>query len=82
MLAAVFATFTICYLTRTLYDFFVTPSLEFAKLFSGVNLPIIWDFSPIFMMLVYHYQNLRLLQSNKDKKKKVRRNERTSSALQ
>ena len=69
MLAAVFATFTICYLSRTIYDYSITPNLTFINLFTGVNLPLIWDFVPIFLMLVYHYQNLRLLQSEEDKKK-------------
>ena len=61
MLSAVFAIFTICYVTRTLYDLFISPNLTFAHLFSGVTLPLLWDFTPIFLMFTYHYLNLRIL---------------------
>lgn len=61
MLSAVFAIFTICYVTRTLYDIFVPPSLGFPEIFSGICLPILWDFVPIFLMLTYHLQNIRMI---------------------
>ena len=62
MLSAVFGIFTFCYVTRTLYDILVPPSLEFPEIFSGVSLPILWDFVPIFLMLAYHFQNSRMLE--------------------
>ena len=65
MLALVFATFTICYLSRTLYDIFVGAGLEFSKLFSGVCLPLLWDGLPIFLMFAYHYKNLKMLETEK-----------------
>ena len=55
MLSMVFLVFTFCYVTRTLYDWFVTPSANFPNIFSGVSLPILWDFVPIFLMFAYHY---------------------------
>lgn len=58
MLAAVFAVFTFCYVTRTFYDIFVTPTTEFGNIFSGICLPLLWDFTPISMMFIYHFQNL------------------------
>lgn len=60
-LTAVFAMFTFCYITRTIYDFMVVPDFEFAHMFSGVTLPIMWDFVPIFLMFAYHYKNSKLI---------------------
>ena len=53
MLALVFGIFTFCYATRTLYDWLVVPTLDFGNFFSGVSLPILWDFLPIFLMFTY-----------------------------
>ena len=55
MLAAIFGIFTFSYFTRTLYDWLVSPSLEFANAFSGIALTILWDFLPIFLMFGYHF---------------------------
>ena len=79
MLAAVFATFTVCYLTRTLYDITVEPNLQFMNLFTGVCLPLIWDSLPISLMFAYHYQNLKLLQ-NKKKVNESRQNTAPSTS--
>ena len=54
MLAFIFFTFTFCYTTRSLYDIFFDTSLEFSKAFTGVMLPIMWDFLPISLMFLYH----------------------------
>lgn len=62
MLSAVFAIFTFCYVTRTFYDIFVPPTLNFPEIFSGICLPILWDFVPIFLMFLYHLQNTRMLE--------------------
>ena len=80
MLAAVFATFTVCYLTRTLYDITVEPNLQFMNLFTGVCLPLIWDSLPISLMFAYHYQNLKLLQNKKKKVNESRQNTASSTA--
>ena len=80
MLAAVFATFTVCYLTRTLYDITVEPNLEFMNLFTGVCLPIVWDSLPISLMFAYHYQNLKLLQNKKSTKSPNESRQNTSSS--
>jgi len=69
MLASVFALFTFCYVTRTLYDIFIAPTLGFAQLFSGVCLPLLWDFVPIFLMFAYHFQNLKILKKDQTKKR-------------
>ena len=61
MLSLIYGIFTFAYLTRTLYDWFVEPGLSFANSFSGVLLPIFWDFLPIFLMFYYHFQNLMIL---------------------
>ena len=63
MLTTIFGVFTICYVTRTLYDCIVRPTLGFAQLFSGMLLPLLWDFTPIFMMFHYHYKNLRMIEA-------------------
>ncbi len=63
MLFAVFAIFTFCYVTRTLYDIFVPANLDFPNLFTGVTLPCLWDGLPMFLMFAYHFQNLRVLQA-------------------
>lgn len=55
MLATIFGVFTIAYVSRTFYDWLVPPSLAFANSFSGVCLPLLWDFLPISLMFVYHY---------------------------
>ena len=73
MLSAVFATFTFCYVTRTLFDFFVSPSLSFTSLFWGVLLPVLWDFIPIFLMFTYHFQNLMLIKKTKDERMDTRK---------
>lgn len=67
MLFAVFAIFTFCYVTRTLYDIFVDVNLEFANALSGVCLPCLWDGLPIFLMFAYHFQNLRIMQAAQSK---------------
>ena len=61
MLSAVFATFTFCYVTRTIFDFSVNPSTEFQSLYPGLILPVLWDFTPILLMFTYHFQNLMLI---------------------
>lgn len=61
MLSTVFAIFSFGFVTRTLYDFIVPPNLNFNNIFSGVCLPILWEFVPIFLMFAYHYQNLKQL---------------------
>ena len=61
MLAAIFGVFTFSYFTRTLYDWLIDVNLDFANIFSGYVLPILWDFLPIFLMFHYHFQNLRIL---------------------
>jgi hypothetical protein len=72
MLASVFAIFTFCYVTRTLYDILVAPTLGFWQIFSGVTLPLLWDFVPIFLMFNYHFRNLKILDKNNTKTKRVR----------
>ena len=59
ILFAVFFVFTICYVSRAFYDVMVAPSLKFANLFTGLTLPILWDFVPIFFMFLYHFMNMR-----------------------
>ena len=59
ILFAVFFVFTVCYVSRAIYDVTVDPNLKFANLFSGLTLPILWDFLPIFLMFLYHYMNMR-----------------------
>ena len=59
MLFTVFIVFTVCYVTRTIYDLCVDPTLDFANLFSGVVLPILWDWVPILLMFTYHYNNMK-----------------------
>ena len=59
MLTTIFGVFTICYISRTLYDCIVSPTLGFAQLFSGLFLPLFWDFMPIYMMFNYHYKHLK-----------------------
>ena len=61
LLASIFAIFTFCYVTRTIYDLTVSPNLEFGNLFSGIALPLIWDGVPISMMLFYHFKNMKML---------------------
>jgi len=63
MLFAVFTIFTFCYVTRTMYDIFVSDFLAFENAISGVCLPCIWDGLPIFLMFAYHFQNLRIMQA-------------------
>lgn len=58
ILYAVFFVFTVCYVSRTIYDLTVDPTLEFPNLFSGVLLPILWDFTPILLMFGYHYKSI------------------------
>lgn len=59
MLFTVFIVFTFCYVTRTIYDLCVDPTLDFPNIFSGVVLPILWDFVPILLMFTYHYKNMK-----------------------
>ena len=57
MLTLIFGVFTICYTTRTVYDWMIPPNKNFFNIFSGISLPILWDFVPIFLMFFYHYKN-------------------------
>lgn len=57
MLTLIFGVFTICYSTRTVYDWMIPPTKNFFNIFTGVSLPILWDFVPIFLMFFYHYKN-------------------------
>ena len=59
MLFAVFAIFTLSYTTRTIYDIFIGTSVSFGGLFSGLCLPLFWDFLPTLLMFGYHFQNMR-----------------------
>ena len=61
LLASIFAIFTFCYVTRTIYDLTVEVNLQFGNLFSGIALPLIWDGVPISMMLFYHFKNMTML---------------------
>ncbi len=54
MLALIFLIFTLCYITRTIYDFTVKASLDFGAIFSGYLLPLFWDVIPIGLMVFYH----------------------------
>ena len=55
MLSAVFGLFTFCYVTRSIYDVTISPTLDFPNLFSGTCLPLLWDFIPILLMFTYHF---------------------------
>ena len=57
MMTLIFGVFTFCYTTRTLYDWIIPPNRYFANIFSGICLPILWDFLPIFLMFLYHFKN-------------------------
>ena len=57
MLTLIFLVFTICYTTRTVYDWVIPPNKNFFNIFTGVSFPILWDFVPIFLMFFYHYKN-------------------------
>ena len=70
ILTSVFAIFTFCYIRRTFYDFFVTPDLIFSNIFSGVTLPILWDFVPIVLMFTYHYKNCKSMKKEQDLRSK------------
>jgi len=59
MLFGVFFVFTICYVSRSIYDVTVEPNTNFPNLFSGMILPVFWDFMPISMMFAYHFKNMR-----------------------
>ena len=77
MLFTVFIVFTFCYVTRTIYDLCVDPNLNFPNIFSGVVLPILWDFVPILLMFTYHYNNMKsqkskgVLSANLDRRSKT-----------
>ena len=72
MLASVFAIFTFCYTTRTIYDFTISNDLTFANIFSGICLPILWDAVPIFLMFAYHYQNLKQIDNKKNNRASIK----------
>lgn len=59
MLFAVFSVFTVCYVSRSIYDVTVEPTLDFPNLFSGVTLPLLWDLLPISLMFLYHWKNMK-----------------------
>ena len=59
MLFAVFSVFTVCYVSRSIYDVTVEPTLDFSNLFSGVTLPLLWDLLPISLMFLYHWKNMK-----------------------
>ena len=54
MLTAIFFIFTLAYVSRTVYDFTASLSLEFKPQFIGFVMPIFWDIVPICLMLLYH----------------------------
>ena len=72
MLSATFGTFTICYVSRAIYDCTVQPTLDFPNLFSGIAMPLIWDFVPIVMMYIYHFQNMRMMATTVKNDRKVK----------
>ena len=65
MLTSVFLVFTLCYISRTIYDFTIPTDLKFGDVLSGVCLPVLWDGLPISLMFTYHFLNLRLLKKTK-----------------
>ena len=87
MLFTVFIVFTFCYVTRTIYDLCVDPNLNFPNIFSGVVLPILWDFVPILLMFTYHYNNMKsqkskgVLSANLDRRSKTSTADGSSSLV-
>jgi hypothetical protein len=56
---AIYAVFTVGFLTRSIYDFTVTVDGSNLAIWLGLALPLFWDCLPIFLTCLLHLREVR-----------------------